>query len=139
MKHLGLFAIVVVSFAAGFAVHALYVPYLFVDGNTVSAKEELARIAGERRPGEDSDFITYVGYKDGRFSPSRVTIKQGDYLAITNNDTDERMYLSSDNRQLVTPRDYGESERLQVAVVDTGTFTVTNRLKPSAKLTVQVK
>jgi hypothetical protein len=83
-------------------------------------------------------FEVIVQYQGGRFRPDSVTVGKGNYLSITNISKSEKMWLTSDDPELVTPRGYGESERLKVLVIREGTFRVINKLNPSAQLTVTV-
>lgn len=132
-----------VVFAAGFLVHALFFPYVFVDGKsevievpfTTTVTTEKKEIPEE----PENDLITYVRYDKKAFNPSSVTITRGNYVAITNISKTEQMHLVSKNPLLNTKRGYAFGERLQTVIVEPGTYEVYNRIFPEAKLTVKVK
>lgn len=67
-----------------------------------------------------------------------MTIKRSNYLAVTNLNAKEFMWLVSDNSLLNTNRNYAESERLTVLLNELGTFTVVEKNRPEALLTVSV-
>lgn len=130
----------VLFFFAGFFAHALFFPYLFVDGDLKEAKKEVQGVVSKRQyPDERNDFITYINYENGRFRPSQVTIQRGNYIAITNRDEDELMQLSSSEKMLATVRGYASGERLQTAINEPGTYRVVNALNARATLTITVK
>jgi plastocyanin len=88
-------------------------------------------------PAGVSDFITEVKYENASFKPASVTIKKGNYLAITNVG-DSLMWLSSDNPKLSTPRGYGKSEQLRIKPETIGSHTVTDTLHQGVSLHVSI-
>lgn len=136
----GIVVTALVSFALGFFVHALFFPYLFQDGDLVEAKKEVKGIINGKNQYADqnNDLITYVNYEKGRFRPSSVTVTRGNYLAITNRDTKNMMWLTSDEKRLSTVRGYAFGERLQVALSEPATYEIVNKLD-QATLTVTIK
>lgn len=84
-------------------------------------------------------FITYIDYDGNEFNPKTVTIKKGNYIAITNKSKDQLMWLVSDNADLNTKRGYGEGEKLQLTLLKEGTYKVTNRLDTKGFLEVVVE
>ncbi|MCX7997196.1 MAG: hypothetical protein N2691_05615 [Patescibacteria group bacterium] len=127
-------------FVAGFFFHALFFPYLFVDGDLSEAQKAVQSVLVDSTyEDERNDFITYVNYENGRFRPASVEIKRGNYIAITNRDTEERMHLDSPRTQLSTVRPYALGERVKTTLSEPGSFTVTNRENPRAVLKITVK
>jgi len=84
------------------------------------------------------NFITYVNYDGSKFNPKTVTIKKGNYIAITNKSKNSLMWLVSDNADLNTKRGFGEGERLQLTLIKEGNYKVTNKLDTKALLEVIV-
>lgn len=137
------FIVPAIAFTAGFLVHALFFPYVFVDGKSKTLEEPIKTIiTREKRdipPEVENDLITYVRYENKAFTPSSVTITKGNYIAITNISKTEQMHLVSDNELLNTVRGYAFSERLQTVISEPGIYKVQNELYPEAVLTVTVK
>ncbi len=88
-------------------------------------------------PAGVSDFITEVKYENASFRPSVVTVRKGNYLAITNIG-DSLMWLSSDHPKLRTPRGYGKSEQLRIKPETAGTYIVTDTLHQGVSLQVSI-
>jgi hypothetical protein len=137
------FIIPTIAFTAGFLVHAVFFPYVFVDGKSEMLEEPISTIiTRENRqlpPEVENDLITYVRYEKKAFKPSSVTITRGNYIAITNISNKEQMWLLSDNPLLNTVRGYAYGERLQTVIAEPGIYKVQNELFPEAMLEVTVK
>lgn len=88
--------------------------------------------------GRADKFITYITYDGKGFSSSSVEMKKGNYLAITNMSKDKAMWLLSDNPDLATRRDYGEGERLQLMMGETGKYAVGVQDNAKASLVISV-
>ena len=132
-----------IVFTTGFFVHAIFFPYVFVDGKSdVIEVPFTTNVTTEKKeiPEEiENDLITYVRYDKKRFNPSSVTITKGNYIAITNISKAEQMWLTSENPLLNTVRGYAFGERLQTVIAEPGNYKVQNKLFPEANLTVKVK
>lgn len=76
----------------------------------------------------NDQFITYIDFEDGFFSKANVTIRPGDYLAVTNKSSEVQMWLVSTVSALMTPRGYAEGERLQTTLNEVGRFIVTEKI-----------
>ena len=85
------------------------------------------------------NFITYIDYDGTDFSPRKVIIKKGNYIAITNKSKTELMWLVSNNTGLNTKRGYAEGERLQLILLKEGRYVVANRLNTKASTEVVVE
>lgn len=134
MKHSRLLFIVIIAFSLGFALHFLI--------TNLQTKPEVSLLLQQRVAGEQTtadNFITYVDYDGWEFKPRTVTIKKGNYIAITNKSKDKLMWLVSDNADLNTKRGYGEGERLQLTLLKEGTYKITNRLDTKNFLEVMVE
>lgn len=130
-----------VAFFLGFMTHALFFPYIFIDGNTDAVTNEINRyknVAPSSGP-DSGNFVTYVEYDNGYFTPKEVTMIKGDYIAITNRSKTQGMKLDSDNQLLTTKRPYMESEQIRLVIPESGTFTVTERLQGKGSLIIHVK
>lgn len=128
-----------IFFFVGFFVHALFLPDLFYNALGELNKNKIALSPTPAEKKAESDFFTYVTYKDGKFRPGNVTIGRSNYLAITNINKKEPMLLVSDNKLLNTGREFMESERLTVLLNELGRFTVVEKNRPEALLIVTVK
>lgn len=133
MKHARVMFFVVLAFILGFMVHWLL--------PTLQIKPEVSLLPQQNVAGAQTttdQFITYIDYDGKEFKPSAVTIKKGNYIAITNKGNDQLMWLISNNTDLNTKRGYGEGEKLQLALSKEGEFKVVNKLSPSVSLRVKV-
>ena len=128
----------IIAFTIGFFVHAFFFPDYFYNGLAELTKKNVTSANPVLPTGAPDQFFTYVTYSNGKFRPGKVTIKRSDYLAITNLNKIDRMWLVSDNKLLNTGRDYAESERLTVMLNELGTFTVLEKNNPAALLSVTV-
>jgi len=126
-------------FLIGFFVHAAFFPDLFYNALGEFNKNKITVSPTPTEEKDKSNFFTYVTYKDGKFRPGNITIGRSNYLAITNLNTKEPMWLISDNKLLNTERGYMESERLTVLLNELGTFTVIEKNRPEALLVITVK
>lgn len=128
-----------IFFFIGFFVHALFFPDLFYNalGELNKKNIVISPTPGEKKT--DSNFFTYVTYKDGKFRPGNVTIGRSNYLVITNVNKKDPMWLVSDNKLLNTERGFMESERLTILLNELGRFTVVEKNRPEALLIVTVK
>ncbi len=88
--------------------------------------------------GSVNKFITYVEFDGEEFSPNKVKIGKGDYLAITNTSKDKQMWLVSTNSDLATVRGYAEGERLSVNLSEPGDYLVATKNSPEKTLEVVV-
>lgn len=134
MKHSRLLFIVIIAFSLGFALHFLI--------TNLQTKPEVSLLLQQRVMGEQTtadNFITYIDYDGWEFKPRAVTIKKGNYIAITNKSKDKLMWLVSDNQDLNTQRGYGEGEKLQLTLLKEGTYKITNRLDTKGFLEVMVE
>ena len=130
--------ITLLSFGAGFGTHALlswkaptlFSGTMFIPAQTTS-KDVLGQSSGDQ-------FITYVAYDGSSFHPGRVTLKKGNYLAITNKSKEVLMWLLSDYDGLSTTRGYGEGEQRRIVVTKEGTFTVKDKIHPSASVQLTI-
>ncbi len=127
-----------IAFSVGFVVHAFFFPDVLYNGLAMFTKKNFGEPAVAPTTEPDNQFFTYVNYRDGKFRPGKVTIKRSNYLAITNLNPDEFMWLVSDNKLLNTGRGYAESERLTTILNELGSFTVTEKNRPEAILSVTV-
>lgn len=126
-----LLLLLIVSFSMGFALHWLI----------TNTQVQPASILGQNVAGlaSQDEFITRVDYDGKKFKPNSVTVKKGNYLAITNTSRDKLMWLISDNPDLQTPRGFGEGEKLQLTLLKMGEFKVVDKLSPSVSLSVKVE
>lgn len=90
--------------------------------------EELVNSPQTEAINGNDQFITYVDYEDGSFSRSSVTIRPGDYLAVTNKSSEAQMWLTSTVSALATPRGYAVGERLQTTLVEIGRYMVVEKI-----------
>lgn len=123
--------LLIISFSLGFALH------WFITRTQVQP----VSILGQNVLGQASqnEFITYVDYDGKEFKPGSVTIKKGNYLAITNKSSDKQMWLVSDNADLNTKRGFGEGERLKIILLGMGNYKVTNKLDSRSLLSITVE
>lgn len=120
-------------FSLGFLANAL----LFQKNTVEITALSQPSVLGLKDP--DDQFITSVDYDGEQFKPRSVTVKKGNYIAITNTSKEHLMWLVSDNPDLSTPRGYGEGERLQLVLLRGGEYKVANKLNPKAWISVTVK
>ncbi len=86
--------------------------------------------------GQDQ-FVTYVEFVDGKFSLPTVKVHKGDYLALTNIDKDNLMWLSATMSAWSTVRGYAEGERIMQTFDEVGTYRIGERISGDA-LVVEV-
>ncbi len=120
-------------FSLGFLANALFFQKNTVEITALSQPSVL----GLKDP--DDQFITSVAYDGEQFNPRSVTVKKGNYIAITNTSKEKLMWLVSDNPDLSTVRGYGEGERLQLILLKAGEYKVANTLNTKAWILVTVK
>ncbi len=132
MRKIKLFLLALTLFSLGFLANA----FLFqkTPAQIISLSQQ--SVLGEKALDQ---FITNIDYDGSSFKPSIVTMKKGNYIAITNQSKDKLMWLVSDNPDLNTVRGYGESERLQLMLLKEGTYKVTNKLNTKAFVEVIVE
>lgn len=133
--------VLIVSFTAGFFVHALVFPDKFSQTPNIEATKQ--KILGEQSSNkldstETNPSLKIVEYKDGKFSPSKIYIQQGYYVAIRNMDEDEYMWLLSEDKDLTTVRNYALSEEVKKRMDKKGTYVVYEKNSQSP-LTIVVK
>jgi hypothetical protein len=138
------FIILLIIFFAGFLTHAFWFPnFLISPQNVTNNVKTILGLSEQKKQSsstaESNEFITYINYLDGKFNRTRVNITRGNYIAITNMSKTESMLLVSDNSALSTPRGYGYSERLMTILLEPGNYTVVNKNKPDAVVTVSVR
>ena len=132
MKRVTIGFLLITFFSLGFVTHAVLV------GNRPLEITALSQpILGVKDP--DDDFITSVDYNGDQFNRRSVTVKKGNYIAITNKSRDQLMWLISDESNLNTQRGYGEGEKLQLTLLKEGEFKVVNKLNTKAYLNVVVQ
>jgi plastocyanin len=124
-------------FFFGFFVHALFFPNNFT--NISISPEKLLQPEKTNGTPYKSNAFTEVAYKNGSFQPSRVAIINGNNVLITNMDDKENMWLVSDNKILTTSRPFGKSEQFKAFLSVPGSYTVLDKLHPSAQLVVVVQ
>ncbi len=133
MKKIFVFLSYLVVLAAGFGVRILLekmgVNFGKVDQKILNQKVE--SVSGQ------DQFVTYVDFENGRFSDEIVKIHKGDYLAITNIDKDNLMWLSATMSAWSTVRGYAESERVMKTIDDVGVYRIGERISDDV-LTVEV-
>ena len=141
----GLLVTLTVGFSLGFLSHAVFFPdvipeTLFSNAKSISGLDALTADSNTPPTPSPIALMVSVTYKDGEFTPKVAKVHYGNYIAITNKNSthEDQMWLQSNLEVLNTPRGFAEEERLQTVVLEEGTFTVVNKLKPDAKLTVVV-
>lgn len=118
------------SFTAGWAMYGLiFNPY--IDTRAILEQTVLRRDPAVK-------FITYVDYIGREFNPKMVTIKKGNYIAITSKSKTELMWLVSDYPGLNTARGYGDGEQLQLTLLKEGNYKVVSKYNPAVVLLVTV-
>lgn len=132
MKIVKLLLFSVALFSLGFLANAFLLQKNAADITALSQQSVLGEKAEDR-------FITNIDYDGEKFKPSSVTVKKGNYIAITNTSRDQLMWLISDHQDLQTARGYGEGEKLQLILLKEGTYKVTNRLDTKGLLGVVVE
>lgn len=133
MKKVKLVLLFVGFFSLGFLANAI----LFQKNTVEITALSQPSVLGLKDP--DDEFITSVGYDGEQFAPRSVTVKKGNYIAITNTSKGKLMWLVSDNPDLATSRGYGEGERLQLVLLKAGEYKVANKLDTKAWILVTVK
>ncbi len=134
MKRSKLLFLIILAASAGFALRWLI--------TNLQTKPDISLILQQNVTGEQTtadQFITYIDYDGTEFKPAAVTVKKGNYIAITNQSKDKQMWLVSDNADLNTKRGYGEGERLQLTLLKEGRYIVTNRLDTKASIEIVVE
>jgi hypothetical protein len=122
----------ILGFAIGYAVHA------YMTANAIDVATVTAPLTGiNTAPSDASLFVVAVSYENGDFKPKSVSVKQGNYLTITNN-SDSLMWLTSDNPALTTPRGFGRSEQLRIRTTQTGDYKVGNKLNVNASGVIKI-
>lgn len=134
-------ALLVISFCAGFFVHAILFPDLF--SSTPNLEITKQKILGEtvgKTPDstEINPALTIVEFKNGKFKPSKAYIKEGYYIAIRNTDPDNFMWLLSKEKDFTTVRNYGLSEEVKKRMDLKGTYEILEK-NSEASLTVVVQ
>lgn len=133
MKKLFIFLIYVIVLFAGFGIRTVLerfgVSFGKVDQEILSQKTE--PVSGH------DQFVTYVDFENGNFSLPVVKVHKGDYLAITNIDKENLMWLSATMSAWSTVRGYGEGERLMNTIDDVGVYRIGERTSGGV-LTVEV-
>jgi plastocyanin len=134
VKRSRLIFFLILTFSLGFALH-----WLITSLQTKPAASLI--LGGQNVLGQKSfdQFITYIDYDGSKFNPKTVTIKKGNYIAITNKSKDKFMWLISDNVDLNTKRGFGEGERLQLMLLTEGSYKVVDKLNSKAILTITVE
>jgi hypothetical protein len=129
-----LFLFVLISFSAGFLIHAFFFPKVFVSSSNPDVLTAVQSVIGIE---EKNDFVTPVTFDKKSFNPNKVSIKNGNYITITNMSKTELMELQSNEKLLSTVRPYAESEQLKALLPNKGTFEVIEN-HSKAKLIVEV-
>lgn len=135
-------AIIIAVFGLGFFAHALLFPNLF--SQTPDLETTKAKILGENTDSNTSDStvtnksFTVTTFKNEKFNPSKIFVKQGYYVGIRNDDPENLMWLVSETRELTTPRGYGLSEQIKQRMDKKGEFVVYEK-NSEAPLTIVVQ
>jgi hypothetical protein len=87
----------------------------------------------------DGSFITMVTYDGHKFTPRIIHLRSGNYIVVKNTSKKELMWLQSDIPGVATTRGYAEGEQIQFTSTDVGTYTISNKLLPSASFTLIVE
>ena len=132
------FLTAILFFICGFFFHAWLFPSMFVGRPDVEIASASKKIIGMPEETGTENLISYVSFKDGKFSPSSISIGYGRYIAITNENEKDRMELSSDIKELQTVRPYGKTERLQTSLYIRGVHMVKDTIS-GAELTIFMK
>jgi hypothetical protein len=133
--------LIITAFVVGFFTHALLFPDMFSKTpNFDSTKEKI--LGKQTNNMADSTLenpsLTTVKFKNGKFNPSKVYIKQGYYIAIRNDDPDNFMWLLSEKKEFTTVRNYGLSEEIKKRMDIKGTYIVYEK-NTEAMLTIVVQ
>lgn len=128
--------IMLVCFGLGFLAHMYLVKDVVppMDAQSIIKRTTIST----ENAGNKSDFINYVEFDGEKFSPTSVSVRVGDYLAITNLSNTKLMWLFSDNKILETSRGYGEGEQLMQIMNEKGSFRVVANKDAKNSLTVIV-
>ncbi len=135
-------AIIIAVFGLGFFTHALLVPNLF--SQTPDLEATKAKILGDKTDPNTPDStvtnksLTITSFKNEKFHPSKIFMKQGYYIGIKNDDPDHLMWLLSETKELTTPRGYGLSEQIKQRMDKKGEFVVYEK-NSEAPLTIVVQ
>ncbi len=123
MKKLFIFLSYLVVLVAGFGLRTLLeragVSFGKVDQKILN--QQVEPVSGQ------DQFVTYVNFENGKFSDELVKIHKGDYLAITNTDKDNLMWLNATMSAWTTVRGYGESERVMKTIDEVGVYRIGER------------
>lgn len=116
------------AFGLGYAAHS----YISIRGGLPPAISMPSAKSQATASENASNFTSKVLYKDGNFSPDRISIKKGNYLVIVN-DSESLMWLVSNYTKLNTVRGYAYGEQVKIRAEETGTFEVSNKLDLKGK------
>lgn len=120
MKKLFIFLSYVVVLLVGFGLRTILERFGF---SFVKVDQKILNQTVESVSGKDQ-FVTYVDFSDGNFSLPTVKVHKGDYLAITNTDKENLMWLTATMSAWGTVRGYGEGERVMNTIDDTGLYKI---------------
>ena len=129
-----------VGVTLGFFIHALFFPDVFSNGIFVTPALPTPDQGQTQAPSTNKvQNITTITFDGQNFSRHNVAIEQSRYIVIVNTSKDTLMWLSSNNKDLATPRGYGEGEQVKTRLDDKGQFIVADKNNPSEKLIITVK
>lgn len=121
-------AIILAVFGLGFFTHALLFPNVLSQTPDLSSTK--AKILGDKADPNKPDStvtnksFTVATFKNEKFHPSKVFMKQGYYVGIRNDDPDHLMWLVSESKELTTNRGYALSEQIKQRMDKKGEYTV---------------
>lgn len=129
----------ILFFALGFLTHALFFPEFLANGLSSVVPDPVVNTSVQTQTNENNAFMTNIDFDGENFSRHNITIEVGSYLTITNTSNDKLMWLFSNNKQLTTPRGYGQSEQIKVRMDERGAYAVIDKNNPQEKLIITVK
>lgn len=121
-----------------------YMSHDFINDNVVKLNNRIQILSNKSTAdsvlGQTSEdpFITNIIYDGKSFHPDRVSIKLGNYLALTNQSKSSLMWISSDITGVTTTRGYAEGEQIRVIVYKAGEFIIqdTHNMQKSVRVHV---
>lgn len=132
---LKLFIFLLVGIFIGFYSHDYVLFHLPV--SPVNTVKNAVILPDEKAEDPNNNFINSIRYENGKFNPSTLTMRKGNYLIVSNN-SDSKMWLVSTLPELNTPRGYGNGEEKRVKPEKEGTYTITNKLNIEAKAIIRI-
>ncbi len=131
-------ALVIAAFIVGFYTNAILMirpPEVVL--SLISTGKKTQDLA-EQKVADINNNDIKVTFNGTEFNPAFISAPIGKRIEITNTSSDTLMQLISDTTILNTERGFGESERFRVVIMEEGTYTVSTKAAPGAKLEIQV-